>query len=70
MHLISSRTLKRTFLVCKAKLELYIFAKKPYRDHPFTTSAFLRGVGVENWPNLPTDISKKLPTEGGRGQKS
>ena len=39
-------------------------------DHPFKTSACLRGGGVKNWPNLPTDSSKKLPTEGGRGQKS
>ena len=35
------------------------------RDHPFKTSARLRGGGVKNWPNLPTDSSKKLPTEGG-----
>ena len=35
------------------------------RDHPFKTSACLRGGGVKNWPNLPTDSSKKLPTEGG-----
>ena len=40
------------------------------RDHPFKTSAFFRGRGVKNWPNLPTDSSKKLPTGGGRGQKS
>ena len=40
------------------------------RDHPFKTSACLRGGGVKNWQNLPTDSSKKLPTEGGRGQKS
>ena len=40
------------------------------RDHPFKTSACLRGVGVKNLPNLPTDSSKKLPTVGGRGQKS
>ena len=33
-------------------------------DHPLKTSAFLRRGGVKNWPNLPTDISKKLPTEG------
>ena len=25
------------------------------RDHPFKTSACLRGGGVKNWPNLPTD---------------
>ena len=24
------------------------------RDHPFKTSAFFRGGGVKNWPNLPT----------------
>ena len=35
------------------------------RDHPFKTSAFLRGGGVKNLPNLPTDSSKKLPTVGG-----
>ena len=40
------------------------------RDHPFKTSACLRGGGVKTWPNLPTDSSKKLPTGGGRGQKS
>ena len=34
-------------------------------DHPFKTSARLRGGGVKNWPNLPTDSSKKLPTVGG-----
>ena len=28
------------------------------------------GGGVKNWPNLPTDSSKKLPTGGGRGKKS
>ena len=34
-------------------------------------SAFCRRGGVKNWPNLPTDSSKKMPTtEGGRGQKS
>ena len=38
-------------------------------DHPFKTSAICRGGGVKNWSNLPTDSSKKLPTEGGRGQK-
>ena len=35
-------------------------------DHPFKTSAFFRGEGVKNLPNLPTDSSKKLPTEGSR----
>ena len=35
------------------------------RDHPFKTSPFFRGRGVKNWPNLPTDSSKKLPTVGG-----
>ena len=41
------------------KPEMYI------RDHPFKTSACLRVGGVKNWPKLPTDSSKKLPTEGG-----
>ena len=40
------------------------------RDHSFKTSARLRGGGVKNWPNLPTDSSKKLPTEGGVGVKN
>ena len=31
---------------------------------------FLGGWGVKNLPNLPTDSSKKMPTKGGRGQKS
>ena len=35
------------------------------RDHPFKTSACLRGGGVKNLPNLPTDSTKKLPTVGG-----
>ena len=35
------------------------------RDHPFKTSAFLRGVGVKNWPNLPTNSSKKTATDQG-----
>ena len=39
--------------------------KKPVRDHPFKTSACLRGGGVKNLPNLPTDSTKKLPTVGG-----
>ena len=34
------------------------------RDHPFKTSAFYREGGVKNLPNLPTDSSKKLSTEG------
>ena len=41
-----------------------------YRDHPFKTSALLRGGGVKYLPNLPMDSTKKLPTVGGRGQKS
>ena len=40
-----------------------------FRDHPFKTSACLRGEGVKNLPNLSTDSTKKLPTVGGRGQK-
>ena len=36
-----------------------------HRDHPFKTSALLRGGGVNNLPNLPTDSSKKLPMVGG-----
>ena len=35
------------------------------RDHPFKTSAFFRGGGVKNLPNLPMNSSKKLPTVGG-----
>ena len=35
----------------------------------FMTSAFFRGGGVKNLPNMPMDSRKKLPTEGGRGQK-
>ena len=30
------------------------------RDHPFKTSAFIRGGGVKSLPNLPTDSIKKL----------
>ena len=39
------------------------------RDHPFKMSSFFRGRGVKNWPNLPTDSCKKLPTVGGSGSK-
>ena len=39
------------------------------RDHPFKTSACLRGGGVKNLPNLLTDSSKKPPTVGGLGSK-
>ena len=35
----------------------------------FKTSACLRGGGVKNLPNLPTDSTRKLPMVGGRGQK-
>ena len=35
------------------------------RDHPFKTSAWFRGGGVKDLPNLPTDSTKKLPTVGG-----
>ena len=38
---------------------------KVIRNHPFKTSACFRGGGVKNWPNLPTDSTKKLPTVGG-----
>ena len=33
------------------------------------TLAICKGGGVKNWSNLPTYSSKKLPPEGGRGQK-
>ena len=51
-------------------LEPLTFSLYVIKDHPFKTSACLRGGGVKNWPNLPTDSSKKLTTEGGRVQKS
>ena len=35
------------------------------RDHPFKTSARLRGGGVKNLPILLTDSTKKLPMAGG-----
>ena len=34
-----------------------------YRDHPFKTSALLRGGGVKYLPNLPMDSTKKLHIE-------
>ena len=49
--------------------EIFFFSMKDLRDHPFKTSAHTRGGGVKNWPNLPTDSSKKLPTVGGEGSK-
>ena len=41
------------------------FIRISIRDHPFKTSACLRGGGVKNLPNLLTDNTKKLPTVGG-----
>ena len=60
-----------TLLICDFSI-IYVFNFDFYllRDHPFKTSAFFRGGGIKNLPNLPTDSSKKLPTVGGRGQKS
>ena len=54
----------------KQVLILEAKARSPFsiclpRDHPFKTSAFFRGGGVQNSPNLPTDSIKKLPTVGG-----
>ena len=39
-------------------------------DHRFKTSAFFRGEGVKNLPNLPKDSSKKLQTGRGVGVKN
>jgi hypothetical protein len=39
------------------------------RNHPFKTSAFFRGRGVKNLPNLTTDSIKKMPKVGGGGIK-
>ena len=52
----------------ESRLVLQTSAGDVIWGHPFKTSAFYRG-GVKNWPNLPMDRSKKLPTGGGRGQK-
>ena len=46
-------------------VNFYYCTTLPIRDHPFKMSACLRGGGVKNWPNLPMDSSKKLPTVGG-----
>ena len=40
------------------------------RDHPFKTSAFFRGGGVKNWPNLQMDSSKKNCRREGVGVKN
>ena len=47
--------------------EVLVDFKYPYilRDHPFKTSACPRGGGFKNFPNLPTDSTKKLPTVRG-----
>ena len=37
------------------------------RDHPLKTSAYFRGVGVKNGPNLSMNNRKKLPMGGGVG---
>ena len=37
---------------------MYLFHKCLLRDHPFKTLAYLRGEGVKNLPNLPTDSTK------------
>ena len=41
---------------------------QPFGNHPLNTLAFFRGRGVKNKTNLSTDVSKKLPTGGGRGK--
>ena len=46
-------------------LDLLSITENLLRDHPFKTSAYSRGGGVKNLPNLPTDSTKKLPTVGG-----
>ena len=46
------------------------FKKKPEWENPFKTSAFYRGEGVKNLPNLPMDSSKNWTvkkTADGRG---
>ena len=60
-HVVYLKVSDRILIIgsCLVKLSTLV------RDHPFKTSAHLRGGGVKNWPNLPTDSSKKLPTEGG-----
>ena len=51
---------------CKAlRYTRFFFGKICIRDHPFKTSACLKGGGVKNWPNLPTDSSKKTADGGG-----
>ena len=57
-------------LVSRKFLAMLNIALYSVWDHPFKTSACLRGGGVKNWPNLPTDSSKKLPTEGVGVKKS
>ena len=47
---------------CAEKTRLYL---RSIRDHPFKTSAYFRGGGIKNWPNLPMDNNKK--TADGRG---
>ena len=56
-------------LVCLGILLIWgtivvIIASGNVRDHPLKMSAFFRGGGVKNLPNLPMDSSKKLPTVG------
>ena len=58
-----------TLQVCVEYTQYALKSECDTRDHPFKTSAICRRGGVKNWSNLPTDSSKKLPSEVGRGQK-
>jgi hypothetical protein len=52
---------------------LFILGRRPryiVRDHPFKTSACLRGGGVKHLPNLPTDSTKKNANGRGVGVKN
>ena len=55
---------KKTRYLCRHCSALFT-KRMNFREHPFKTSTCLRGGGVKNLPNLPTDITKKLPMVGG-----
>ena len=53
--------------MCEKYLKISAFS---IGDHPFKMSAFFKGGGVKNLPNLPMDSSKKLPGLGVKNREN
>ena len=62
---VKGKCLKSNFIFEISRNKTDISFSPILKDNPFRTSAFFRGGGVKNWPNLATDSSKKT-AEGER----